>query len=42
MVINLRNSSHPDDTDTVDVLALISVSVATLSSARRPDIVPTE
>ena len=40
--MNLRNSSHPDDTDTVDVLPFISVSVATFNSARSPDIVPTE
>ena len=41
MVMNLRNSSQPDDTDTVDVRALIRVSVAHFNSARNPDIVPT-
>ena len=41
MVINLRNSSQPEDTETVDVRALISVSVAHFSSALSPAIVPT-
>ena len=40
-MINLRNSSQPEDTDTVEVLAFISVSVAHFNSARSPDIVPT-
>ena len=41
IVINLRNSSQPEDTDTVEVLAFISVSVAHFNSARSPDMVPT-
>ena len=41
MVINLRNSSQPDDTETVEVRALIRISVAHFSSARSPEIVPT-
>ena len=39
--MNLRNSSHPDETDTVDVRASIKAFVACFNSARRPAMVPT-
>lgn len=41
-VVNLRNSSQPEETDTVDVLALDTASVARLISAVSPAMVPAE
>ena len=39
-VMNLRKSSQPDETETVEVLALLSTSVAFFRSLRRPAMVP--
>ena len=41
-VMNLRKSSQPDETETVEVLALLSTSVAFFRSSRRPAMVPAE
>ena len=39
-VMNLTNSSHPEETETVDVLASIRAFVDILISSRRPAMVP--
>ena len=39
-VMNLRKSSHPEETETVEVFARLSTSVAFFRSSRRPAIVP--
>ena len=39
-VMNLTNSSQPEETETVDVLASIKAFVDTFISSRRPAMVP--